>query len=85
MNRRQLYSYIQEVIDDELVYILSALNERTNSSISNYIMHLLIYQFRDSIANKIMELILDLDIKDLQKMWEEWWKWVVLFVQKIII
>lgn len=71
MNRRQLYSYIQEVIDDELVYILNALNERTNSSISNYIMSLLIYQFRDSITNKIMELILDLDIKDLQKMWEE--------------
>lgn len=71
MNRRQLYAYIQEVIDDELVYILNALNERTNSSISNFIMHLLIYQFRDSIANKIMELILDLDINDLQKMWEE--------------
>lgn len=71
MNRRQLYSYIQEIIDEELVYILINLNERTNSSISNYIMSLLIYQFRDSIANKIMELILDLDIKDLQKMWEE--------------
>ena len=72
MNRRQLYSYIQEVIDDELVYILINLNERTNSSISNYIMTLLIYQFRDTITNKIMELILDLDVNDLKKMWEEW-------------
>lgn len=72
MNRRQLYAYIQEVIDDELVYILSGLNERTNSSISNMIMSLLIYQFRDNITNKIMELILDLDVNDLQKMWEEW-------------
>ena len=71
MNRRQLYSYIQEVIDDELVYILSGLNERTNSSISNMIMSLLIYQFRDSITNKIMELILDLDVNDLKKMWDE--------------
>lgn len=71
MNRRQLYSYIQEVIDDELVYILNGLNERTNSSISNMIMSLLIYQFRDIITNKIMELILDLDVNDLQKMWEE--------------
>ena len=71
MNRRQLYSYIQEVIDDELVYILSGLNERTNSSISNMIMSLLIYQFRDSITNKIMELILDLNVNDLKKMWEE--------------
>ena len=71
MNRRQLYSYIQEVIDDELVYILINLNERTNSSISNYIMTLLIYQFRDTITNKIMELILDLNANDLQKMWEE--------------
>ena len=72
MNRRQLYSYIQEVIDEELVYILINLNERTNSSISNMIMSLLIYQFRDNITNKIMELILDLDINDLKKMWEEW-------------
>lgn len=71
MNRRQLYAYIQEIIDDELVYILNALNERTNSSISNMIMSLLIYQFRDTITNKIMELILDLDVKDLQKMWGE--------------
>ena len=71
MNRRQLYSYIQELIDDELVYILINLNERTNSSISNYIMTLLIYQFRDTITNKIMELILDLNANDLQKMWEE--------------
>lgn len=71
MNRRQLYSYIQEVIDEELVYILINLNERTNSSISNYIMTLLIYQFRDTITNKIMELILDLNVNDLQKMWEE--------------
>lgn len=71
MNRRQLYSYIQEVIDEELVYILINLNERTNSSISNMIMSLLIYQFRDSITNKIMELILDLDLNDLKKMWEE--------------
>ena len=71
MNRRQLYAYIQEVIDDELVYILNGLNERTNSSISNMIMSLLIYQFRDTITNKIMELILDLDVKDLQKMWGE--------------
>ena len=31
MNRRQLYSYIQEIIDEELVYILINLNERTNS------------------------------------------------------
>ena len=72
MNRRQLYSYIQEVIDEELVYILINLNERTNSSISNMIMSLLIYQFRDNITNKIMEIILDLDVNDLQKMWEEW-------------
>ena len=72
MNRRQLYSYIQEVIDDELVYILINLNERTNSSISNMIMSLLVYQFRDNITNKIMELILDLDVNDLKKMWEEW-------------
>ena len=71
MNRRQLYAYIQEVIDDELVYILINLNERTNSSISNMIMSLLIYQFRDSITNKIMEIILDLDVNDLKKMWEE--------------
>ena len=71
MNRRQLYAYIQEIIDDELVYILINLNERTNSSISNYIMTLLIYQFRDTITNKIMELILDLNVNDLQKMWEE--------------
>ena len=71
MNRRQLYSYIQEIIDEELVYILINLNERTNSSISNYIMTLLIYQFRDTITNKIMELILDLDVNDLKKMWEE--------------
>lgn len=71
MNRRQLYSYIQEVIDEELVYILINLNERTNSSISNMIMSLLVYQFRDTITNKIMELILDLDVKDLEKMWEE--------------
>ena len=71
MNRRQLYSYIQEVIDDELVYILINLNERTNSSISNMIMSLLVYQFRDNITNKIMELILDLDVNDLKKMWEE--------------
>ena len=42
MNRRQLYSYIQEIIDEELVYILNNLNERTNSSISNMIMSLLI-------------------------------------------
>ena len=70
MNRRQLYSYIQEIIDEELVYILINLNERTNSSISNMIMSLLIYQFRDSITNKIMELILDLDVNDLQKMWD---------------
>lgn len=71
MNRRQLYSYIQEVIDEELVYILINLNERTNSLISNMIMSLLIYQFRDTITNKIMELILDLNVNDLQKMWEE--------------
>ena len=71
MNRRQLYSYIQEVIDDELVYILINLNERTNSSISNMIMSLLVYQFRDNITNKIMELILDLEVNDLKKMWEE--------------
>ena len=71
MNRRQLYAYIQEVIDDELVYILSGLNERINSSISNMIMSLLIYQFMDSITNKIMEIILDLDVNDLKKMWEE--------------
>ena len=71
MNRRQLYSYIQEIIDEELVYILINLNERTNSSISNMIMSLLIYQFRDSITNKIMEIILDLDVNDLKKMWEE--------------
>lgn len=71
MNRRQLYSYIQEVIDDELVYILINLNERTNSSISNMIMSLLVYQFRDNITNKIMEIILDLNVNDLKKMWEE--------------
>ena len=71
MNRKQSYAYIQEIIDEELVYILINLNERTNSSISNYIMTLLIYQFRDTITNKIMELILDLDVNDLKKMWEE--------------